>query len=87
MVEKQPVEENFVGVLELAEVDVTLEIVGLAEIGFVSTRGLFFDGFDHGREEAVEAQGLALWKSEGRAFVECGNFQERLAAKMRRELG
>jgi len=87
MFEKQPVKENFVGVLELAEVDVALEIVVLAKIGFVGAGGLLFDGFDDGREEAVEAKGLALRKSEGSTFVQCGNFQNNLTAQMRRELG
>jgi hypothetical protein len=69
MVEKQTVKKNFVGVLKLAEINVALEIVGFAKIGFVGTGGLFFDGFDDRREEAVETEGLALRESECRAFV------------------
>jgi len=69
MFEKQPVKENFVGVLELAEVDVALEIVVLAKIGFVGAGGLLFDGFDDGWKKAVEAKSLPFRESERRAFV------------------
>jgi hypothetical protein len=70
MIEEQAVKKNFVGVLQLAEVDVALEVVVLAEIGFVGADGLFFDGFDHGREQAIQAEGLALFMGEGGAFVQ-----------------
>ena len=50
VVEKQAIEKNLVGVLELAEINVALEIVVLAKIGFVSASGLFFDSFHDGRE-------------------------------------
>jgi len=74
MVEKQPVEKDFVGVLELAQIDVPLEIVWLAKIGFVSAGGLLFDGLNDWGEKTVESQGLAFGESEGRAFVEQGSF-------------
>jgi len=70
VVEKQAVKKNLVGVLQLAEVDVTLEIVVLTEISFASANGLFFNGFDHRREQAVQAEGLSLLMGEGGAFVQ-----------------
>jgi len=49
---------------------VALKIVMLSEIGFVSANGLFFNGFDHRREQAVQAEGLSLLMGEGGAFVQ-----------------
>jgi len=66
---------------------VALEIVVLAEIGFVSANGLFFNGFDHRREQAVQAEGLALLMGEGSAFVQRWCFEERVSPQMRREPG
>jgi hypothetical protein len=87
MVEKQAIEKNLVGVLELAEINVTLEIVMLAEISFVGASRLFFDSFDHRREKAIKAEGLALLRGEGSAFVQPRSLQERLSAQMGRKLG
>src|SRR5690242_17965735 len=53
VVEEQAVEQNFVGVLELAQVDVALEIVRFAKKSLVGPKRLFLDGFHGGRQEAV----------------------------------
>jgi len=87
VVVKQAIEKNLVGVLELAEINVTLEIVVLAEIGFVGASGLFFNGFDHRREKTIKAEGLALLGGKGGAFVQPRRFQECLSAQIGRELG
>jgi hypothetical protein len=87
VVEKQAIKENLVGVLKLAKVNVTLEIVVLAEISFVGTSRLFFNGFDYGREKAIKAEGLAFLRGEGGAFVQGRRLEKHLSAQMQRELG
>lgn len=87
VIEKKAVEKNLVGVLELAEINVTLEIVVLAQISFLSASGLFFNGFDYRREKPIKAEGLALLRGGGGAFVQGRHLQQRTSAQMRSELG
>jgi len=70
VVEKQAIEKHLVGVLELAKINVALEIVVLTKIGLVSASRLFFDGFHDGREQAIEAEGLALLVGKSSPFVQ-----------------
>src|SRR5580692_2507269 len=81
MVEKQAVEENFVSVLKLAEVDVALEVVRFQGKGLVGTNALVVERLDDGRKKAVEAEALALGFGESRAFVERGIVEKIHAAK------
>jgi len=86
VIEKQPIEKNLVGVLELAEIDMPLEIVVLTDKGFVGARRLFSNGLHHGREKAIKPEGLALLISKSGAFVQGRRLEEYMSAQMGREL-
>ena len=50
VIEEQPVEEDFVGVLESAQIDVALQVVGLPLIRFVRAKRLFLERLDVRRQ-------------------------------------
>ena len=81
MVEKKAVEENLVGVLELAEIDVALEVVRFQGKGLIGADDLVVERLDYGRKKGVEAKVLALGFREGGAFVQSGIVEEIHAAK------
>jgi hypothetical protein len=70
MIEKQAIEENFVGVLKLAEIDVALEIVRFQGKSLIGANALIVERLDDGRKKAVEAETLALVFGESGALVE-----------------
>ena len=70
MVEQEPVEEHLVGVLEVAQVDVPREVVGLAPVGLVGADDLLVERLDVRRQEPLEAEAPALVLGERRALVE-----------------
>ena len=69
VVEEQPVEEDLVRVLERAQVDVPLEVVGLSRVRFVSARHLLVERFDVRRQEALQSEVASLVLGERRALV------------------
>jgi len=86
VIEKQLIKKNLVGVLELTEINVPLEIVVLAEKSFVGARRLFFNGLHYRREKAIKPEGLALLVSKGGAFVQGRRLEKYMSAQMGREL-
>ena len=70
VVQEQAVEENFIGVLKLAKIDITLQVVRLERESFIGADALFVERLDDGRQKAVEPKGFALVFREGRAFVQ-----------------
>ena len=70
MVEEQAVEEHFISVLKLAEIDVALEVVGLEREGLVGADALIVERFDDRRKQAVQSENRALVLRKGGAFVE-----------------
>jgi hypothetical protein len=46
---------------------------------------LFFDGFNHRRQKAIKAQGLAFEQSKRGAFVQRRGFKQSLPAQARGE--
>jgi len=82
VVEEQAVEENFIGVLKLAKIDVALEVVGLERKGLVGANALIVERFDDGREKAIQAEEIALGFGEGSAFIERGIVEKIHSAKM-----
>ena len=81
MSEKEPIEEDFIGVLQLAEIDVAFEVVRFAREGLIGTDALVIKGFDNRRKKTVEAETLALVFGEGGAFVQGRIVEEIHAAK------
>jgi len=70
VVEEQPVEEDFVGILKSAQKDVSLQIVVLSLVSLVSANYLLIKALDVGRKETVQAQLASLLFSERCAFVQ-----------------
>jgi hypothetical protein len=70
MGEEQPIEENFIGVLKLAEIDVAFEVVRFERKSLIGTDALVVKGFDNRRKKTVEAETLALVFGEGGTFVQ-----------------
>ena len=60
VVEQQPVEEHLVGVLQVAQVDVPLEVVVLPPVGLVGADHLLVQRLDLRRQQAVQAEAPAL---------------------------
>src|SRR6266851_3267776 len=54
VVEKETIEENFVGVFESAEIDVALEIVIFALVGSIGAGDLLVECLDLRRQESVQ---------------------------------
>ena len=67
VVEEEPVEEDLVGVLQGAQVDVPLEVVVLAPVGLVRADHLLVQALDLRRQEAVQAEPDPLVLRERRA--------------------
>ncbi|MNV78676.1 hypothetical protein D3C71_1721800 [compost metagenome] len=67
---QQAIEQRFVGVLNIAQVDVLVVIVLEILILTVSAFHLFFDGFYRFRQQAVQVEVTALFFGKGAAFVQ-----------------
>ena len=76
VVADQAVEQRFVGILDIAQVDV------LVDLGFKSlvldprAFGLLFNGFDHFRQQTQQVEAAALFHAEGATFVEQRKFKQ-----------
>src|ERR1700674_4796365 len=66
VIEEQAIQEDFVRVLQLPEIDMALQIVGLLSKGLVSAPTLSVERLHDGREKAVQAEGFSF------RFVESG---------------
>ena len=80
VVEEEPVEERLVALLQRGQADVALEGVRLAHDGGVHPADLLVEGAHRVRQQALEAEGLALLAREGGALVVDGMAQQRRAA-------
>ena len=69
MVEEEPVEEDLVGVLQRAQVDVPLQVVVFAPVGLVGSHRLLVQALDLRRQQAVQAELVPLVLRERSAFV------------------
>ena len=56
VVEEEPIEEDFVRVLQRTQVDVTFEVVAFALIRLVRACGLLVERFDRWWQEAIETE-------------------------------
>ena len=70
VIEEQPVEENFVRVLERAQIDVALEVVRLSLVGLVRAYRLLIKRLHVRWQEAVQAERCPFRVRERRALVE-----------------
>ena len=70
VVEEQTIEEDFVGVLQLAKIDVAFEVVRLEGKSLMSAEALIVERFDDGRKKAVQVEGFALLVCKGGSLVE-----------------
>ena len=70
VVQQQAVEQGLVPVLELAEVDVPLDIRIFIFVGCIGALRLGRDRFNRRRQQAVQTEDLALIIRKGAAFVE-----------------
>jgi hypothetical protein len=76
MVEKKFVKEDFVGVLQSAQINVSLQVVIFSLVGLVSTNDLLLKGLDVRWEKPVQAKFASFLFREGRAFVQVLAVQE-----------
>src|SRR5579883_522222 len=81
VVEQEAIEENFVVVLKSSKVDVAVERLFVGKVGGVGSRYLFFERFDVGRKQAVEAEAEALFDGERGSFIESGRAQQARAVQ------
>ncbi len=70
VVEEEPVEEDFVGVLQGAQVDVPLEVVVFPTVGLVGADHLLIQALDLRRQQPVQAEPAPLALRECRALVQ-----------------
>ena len=75
MVLHEAVEEGFVGVLNITQVDVFIDFGFKALILDPGTFCLFFNGFNHFRQQAQQVKAAALFHAKGAAFVQKGELQ------------
>ncbi len=76
MIVEQAIEKGFVGVLNIAQVDVFIVIVFEILELTPGALSLLFDTLDRFRQQAVEVKFVALFKREGAAFIQQGKFQQ-----------
>ena len=76
MVADQAVEQRFVGILDIAQVDVFVDLGFKSLVLDPRAFGLFFNGFDHFRQQAQQVEAAALFHAEGAAFVEQRKFKQ-----------
>ncbi|SAE07539.1 Uncharacterised protein [Enterobacter cloacae] len=75
MVLHEAVEEGFVGVLNITQVDVFIDFGFKALILDPGTFCLFFNGLNHFRQQAQQVKAAALFHAKGAAFVQKGELQ------------
>ncbi len=76
---QQSVEQGFVGVLDVAQVDVLVVIVLEILVLTVGAFHLFFDGFHRFRQQAVQVEVATFFLGESAAFVQQRKFQQNRA--------
>jgi hypothetical protein len=76
VVEQKPVEEDFVSVLQRAQVDMPLQVVVLSLVGLVGADYLLFDALDMRRQKPVQAKFAAFLLRKCRAFVQLVAIEE-----------
>jgi hypothetical protein len=70
VIQEKPVKKDLVGILERAQIDVSLQVVVLSLVGLVSADDLLFKALDVRREEAVQAKLASFLVRESCAFVQ-----------------
>lgn len=70
VVVQQTVKERLVGVLDIAQIDVLVQIVAKRHELAVGTLGLLFDGLDILGQQPFQIEAAALLAGEGAALVE-----------------
>ena len=70
MVEEKPVEEDFVGILQRAQIDMPLQVIVLSLVRLVRAHHLLIEGLDLRRQQSVQAKLASLLFGERRAFVQ-----------------
>jgi hypothetical protein len=70
VVEEKPVEEDFVGVLQSAQIYMSLEVVVLSLVGLIRTHQLLIEALDMRRQKPVQAKLAPFVLRERCAFVQ-----------------
>ncbi|SPZ62058.1 Uncharacterised protein [Serratia quinivorans] len=73
---QQAVEQGFVGVLNVAQVDVLIAVVFEILILAIGALSLFFNGFHRVGQQALQVEMVALFFGEGTAFIQQWEFQQ-----------
>ena len=82
VLDHEAVKKHLVGVLQLAQVDVLVEIADPGGIGRIGTLQLRLQGFDLGRQQPVQTEQIAFLFGEGSALVEERMRQQALAGEV-----
>ena len=70
VVEEKPVEEDFVGILQSAQIDVSLQVVVFSLVGLIRTHHLLIKALDMWRQKSVQSKLAPFVLRERCAFVE-----------------
>src|SRR5277367_5992920 len=70
VVEQKPVEEHFVGVLQGAQVDVSLKVVVFSFVGLVGADHLFLKAFYVWRQKSMQSERVSFFFRERRSLVQ-----------------
>jgi hypothetical protein len=70
VIEQKPVEKDFVGILQSAQIDVPLKVIVLSFVGFVSADDLLLEALDLRWEKSVQAELASLLFRECRTLVQ-----------------
>ena len=70
MIANQAIKQGFVGVLDVAQINVLIDLGFKSLILDPRAFSLFFDGFDHFRQQAQQVEAATLFHAEGASFVE-----------------
>jgi hypothetical protein len=76
VVEEKPLEEDFVGILQSAQIDMPLKVIGLSLVGLVRADYLLIEVLDVRRQDPVQAKLAAFVRGERRAFIQHWAVQE-----------
>ncbi len=79
MVVQQAVEEGFVGVLDIAQINVFVVIVFEVLELLPGTLGLLFNGFDRFRQQAAQVKFISLFYRESASLIQQREFQQNRA--------
>jgi hypothetical protein len=69
VVEEKPVEEDLVGILESAQIDMSLEVIVLSLVGLVRATYLLTEVFDMRWKKTVQAKRASLLLCERRSLI------------------